>query len=184
VALGVEAPGALPLALGAAALAGAAAALWVLVATPLGRGAREWLARRLGGRGGDRLRNAFMLADRVRPRHATLWAAGYAASWLVLGAAFLLFVGAFHPAAAVAPRYIAGTVAAAYLVGYLFVFVPAGIGVREGAMLLLLQQVMPEIGAALVVSVLSRIWFTAAELVPLALLPAMRTGTMAEERPG
>jgi glycosyltransferase 2 family protein len=83
-----------------------------------------------------------------------------------------------------APRYVGGTVAAAYLVGYLFVIVPAGIGVREGAMLLLLQQAMPQAGAAIVISVLSRVWFTAAELVPLALLPWLRAVSTVQEGPG
>jgi glycosyltransferase 2 family protein len=168
--LDVDAPVALPLALGAALLVAGSAVLWLLVATPLGHAVRERMAERAGGRAGDRIRAAFRLADRVRPRDAALWAAGYAASWIALGGAFVLFAYSFHPAAGEVLRYTAGTVAAAYLAGYLFVIVPAGIGVREGAMLLLLQQIMPA-GAALVVSALSRVWFTLAELVPLAALP-------------
>lgn len=171
----VDAPVTLPLALGAALLISGSAAVWLLVATPLGHTLRERMAARAGGRAGDRLRAAFRLADRVRPRDAAIWAAGYAASWFVLGAAFVLFARAFHPAATDVLRYTAGTVAAAYLAGYLFVIVPAGIGVREGAMLILLQQIMPA-GAALVVSALSRVWFTAAELVPLILLPWLGRG--------
>jgi hypothetical protein len=184
-ALQVEAPVTLPLAAGAALLTAGGAALWLLVATPAGHGFREWLAAVLGARAGDRIRAAFALADRVRPRDAALWAAGYAASWVALGVAFALFAAAFHPAGvAAAPRFVGGTVAAAYLVGYLFVVVPAGIGVREGAMLLLLQQVMPQPGAALVISVLSRVWFTAAELLPLALLPWVGRAAMEEEEEG
>jgi uncharacterized membrane protein YbhN (UPF0104 family) len=87
----------------------------------------------------------------------------------------VLFVAAFEPATTANPRFVAGTVAAAYLVGYLFFVVPAGIGVLEGAMVLLLAQVMPHPAGALVVGALSRVWFTAAELLPLALLPALRT---------
>jgi glycosyltransferase 2 family protein len=177
-------PVGLPLAVGAALLIAGGAMIWLLVATPLGHGFRERVGAALGDRAGDRLRVAFSLADGVRPRDAATWAGGYALSWLLLGTAFVLFVAAFSPEAAASPRYLAGTVAAAYLVGYLFVLVPAGIGVREGAMLLLLQQVMPQPGAALVVSVLSRVWFTAAELLPLAALPALRNGNPAEEVPG
>jgi glycosyltransferase 2 family protein len=162
----------LPLALGTVLLIAGGGAVWLLVATPLGHGFRERLARALGGRGGDRVKAAFALADRVRPADAALWAGAYALSWVLLGAAFVLFAAAFHPPLAAQPRFVAGTVAAAYLVGYLFILVPAGIGVREGAMVLLLQQVMPA-GGALVISILSRVWFTAAELVPLAVLPAL-----------
>jgi glycosyltransferase 2 family protein len=183
-ALDVDAPVTLPLVAGAALLVTGGAMLWLLVATPAGRGFRDGVSGALGVRAGERLRSAFALADRVTPRDAAVWAAGYAASWIALGAAFVLFVGAFHPAAFDAPRYVGGTVAAAYLIGYLFVIVPAGIGVREGAMLLLLQQAMPEAGAAIVISVLSRVWFTAAELVPLAFLPWLREGSTVQEGPG
>jgi dolichol-phosphate mannosyltransferase len=118
----------------------------VLVATPAGHGVRERLLGLLRPSAADRLTSAFGLADRVRPTDAALWAAGYALSWVALGVAFVLFAGAFHPAVDAAPRYVAGTVAAAYLMGYLFVIVPAGLGVREGAMFVLLQQIMPEPG--------------------------------------
>jgi glycosyltransferase 2 family protein len=183
-ALDVDAPVTLPLVIGAALLITGGAVLWLLVATPAGHGFRERVAAALGERGGTRVRSAFSLADRVRPRDAALWAMGYAATWLGLGAAFVLFAGAFHPAAMEAPRYIGGTVAAAYLIGYLFVIVPAGIGVREGAMLILLQQAMPQAGAAIVISVLSRVWFTAAEVVPLAFLPWLRAESTVQEGPG
>ena len=114
-----------------------------------------------------------------------IWAAGYALSWIVLGMAFTFFVAAFEPTAAALPRYLGGVVAAAYLAGYLFVLAPAGIGVREAAMLVLLQRVMPDAAGALVVSALSRVWFTAAELLPLALVPIMPGGstTVKEDRP-
>jgi glycosyltransferase 2 family protein len=183
-ALGVEAPVTLPLVAGAALLAVGSTVLWMLVATPAGHGFRERVAGTAGGPLGQRLRAAFALADRVRPRDAAVWAAGYALSWVALGAAFVLFVSAFHPAAAAAPRFVGGTVAAAYLTGYLFIVVPAGIGVREGAMLILLQPLMPEAGAALVVTVLSRVWFTMAELVPLALLPWLVDRNPVEEKTG
>ncbi|HSJ23841.1 MAG TPA: hypothetical protein VK929_04085 [Longimicrobiales bacterium] len=171
---------ALPLTIGAVMLTAAGAGIWLLVATPLGHAFRERLAGALGPRAGDRLRAAFALADRVRPLHAAVWAGAYALSWVLLGLAFALFVAAFEPATAASPRFVAGTVAASYLVGYLFFVVPAGIGVREGAMVLLLAQVMPPAGA-IVVGALSRLWFTAAELVPLALLPLLRQTASHEE---
>jgi glycosyltransferase 2 family protein len=175
----------LPLAAGAVLLITGGGLIWLLVATPLGHGFRDAVTRRLyargGGRAASRVAAAFALADRVRPRDAAVWATAYGISWVLLGAAFVLFAAAFHPPLAEQPRFVAGTVAAAYLVGYLFILVPAGIGVREGAMLLLLQQVMPA-GGALVISVLSRLWFTAAELVPLTFLPVLgRTTTLRRE---
>lgn len=163
-------PAALPIALGAILLITGGALIWLLVATPIGHGFRERVVRRLGDRAGGKLSAAFSLADRVQPMHAAFWAAGYAVTWGVLGVAFALFAAAFHPPAIEASRYLAGTVAASYLIGYLLFVLPAGAGAREAAMFLLLQQVMPA-AAALVVSILSRVWFTAAELAPLLLLP-------------
>lgn len=163
-------PAGLPLGLGAVLLITGGALVWLLVATPFGHGFREALVRRLGVRAGERLGAAFALADRVQPRHAAFWAAGYALSWVALGIAFALFVGSFYPPSLQASRYLAGTVAASYLIGYLLFVLPAGAGAREAAMFLLLQQIMPA-AAALVISVLSRVWFTAAEIAPLALLP-------------
>ncbi|MEX1183824.1 MAG: lysylphosphatidylglycerol synthase domain-containing protein [Gemmatimonadota bacterium] len=174
---------ALPLALGAAMLVAGSAALWLLVATPIGRGFRHRVLAAVGDAAGSRIAGAFDLADRVRPADAAIWAAAYAASWVVLGAAFTLFVAAFEPTAVTAPRYLSGAVAASYLAGYLFVLAPAGIGVREAAMLVLLQPVLPGAGAALVVSASSRLWFTAAELVPLALLPLFPNRDSNEEEP-
>jgi glycosyltransferase 2 family protein len=174
VASETEVSATLPLAVGAALLAASGAVLWMLVATPLGHGFRERVVRALGPNLGERMAAAFALADRIRPRDAAVWAGAYALSWLVLGAAFLLFVVSFYPAAAALPRFVAGTVAASYLIGFFFFFVPAGIGVREVAMMVLLNQIMPEAGVALVVSVMSRVWFTAAELLPLLFLPLLK----------
>jgi hypothetical protein len=84
------------------------------------------------------------------------------------------------PGAWAQARFLGGTLAAAYLAGLLFVLAPAGIGVREFVMGVLLFQVMPQPGAALVVSVLSRVWFTAAELAPLAVLAALPDSPDAE----
>jgi glycosyltransferase 2 family protein len=152
-------------ALGLAALTGVGLRL---LAGPLGRRLRA----RMKGRFAARLAPALELASGVRPLHALRWSLGYAAGWIVLGVAFVLFASAFVPQAAAAPGHLAGTVAAAYLGGYLAFFAPAGAGVREGVMGLLLAQVMPA-EAALVIAVASRVWFTAAEAAVLAMLPML-----------
>jgi hypothetical protein len=161
-----------PLTLAGMLLGAFALGIYLLVATPLGHAARAAAARRLGPRMGDRVGTALVLADRIRPLPALLWAAGYALSWILLGAAFVCFVAALEPAALEHVRKTAGTVAAAYLIGYLFILAPAGAVVREAAMFALLGQFLPA-AAALVIPLLSRLWFTAAELLPLALLPVL-----------
>lgn len=141
-----------------------AAGFFVFTSTRLGHNAREWLT----GRFGQRFGNALMLLDRIDWRHAVQWWLAYALTWALLGAAFVVFVMAFAPIDNI--LHVAGIVAAAYLFGYVAFFSLAGLGIREAVMLGLLSQVMPA-AAAVVVSVASRVWFTAAELLPLALIP-------------
>lgn len=145
---------------------------WIILATPSGEPARAWLRKRAGSLGGERLIAALDLAERIRGWDAIRWGVGYGFTWILLGLAFTLFVTAFVPEAITESRQIAGAVAASYLAGYLVLFAPAGIGVREGAMtgLLAAIPVIP-LSAAVLISVLSRIWFTIAELLPLAAAP-------------
>lgn len=164
------------------ALAVAAAGLYALVATPFGHRARAAVLARAGF-ARPRLETAFAIADRVRTADAIRWELFYATTWVVLGTAFGLLVAAFVPAAASfdTMRYAAGVVAASYLAGYVVIVMPAGAGVRELTMSALLAQ-HPAIpaSAAIVVSVASRIWFTAAELLPLALIPLLPDGAPAQ----
>ena len=114
-----------------------------------------------------------MLLDRIQWRDALIWWLAYAFSWALLGTAFVVFAAAFAPLQPAQYLHVAGIVAAAYLFGYVFFFSFAGLGIREAMMLGLLKQVMPA-PAALVVAVASRLWFTAAELLPLVLIPFTR----------
>lgn len=157
------------------------ALLWLAMATPWGHQLRDGIADRLGDRAGEKLRAAFLLADRISVRGAAAWALGYGLTWVALAAAFVIFVLAFAPDLAGEWRYLGGTIAASYLVGYLLPL-PAGIGGRETVMIVLLRSVLPDAGAAVVISVLSRVWFTAAELVPLALLPILPAGRPKEDQ--
>jgi uncharacterized membrane protein YbhN (UPF0104 family) len=168
----------------AAALTVFASATFVVVATPIGHRARVWLERRGGPRLGPRLRATLELADRIRPRDALLWLAGYGATWVVIGIAFTLFAAAFVPGSIPDARQLAAAVAASYLAG-LLLFTPAGIGVREGALLAMLAETQSIPGpAALLIAALSRIWFTAGELLPLLLIPAAPNGSPAAAAAG
>jgi hypothetical protein len=153
------------------ALVGGAAAAWLIFGSEAGRGLRLRLLSIMGdGRAGQQLGLALQLVERVRPARAAAWAAAYGLSWVVLAAAFTIFVAAFVPGTGSEFRQLGGTVAASYLVGYIAIFSPGGIIVREGAMAALLSDIMP-LPAALVVAVASRLWFTAAELLPLLAIP-------------
>jgi glycosyltransferase 2 family protein len=87
------------------------------------------------------------------------------ASWLIYAVAFWLFVlglGLSAPLMSTASAF-----AAAYVVGYVVVFAPAGLGVRESALVVLLA---PQFGAsgAGAVAVAARLWTTVIEVIPAA----------------
>ena len=149
---------------GRAPLIGAAVLLAFVVVVFLGRGL---LRKRLG----TKIGNALELLETIRWQDAARWWLVYAATWLLLGAAFVLFVRSFVPLESSQILRVAGTVAASYLAGYIFIFSMAGLGIREGVMVGLLRGAGVPAAAAIVISVVSRLWFTAAELLPLLLIP-------------
>ena len=109
------------------------------------------------------------------PWFALRWMAVYLISWIIYGAAFVMLVrGLGIQAGGVA---LASAFSASYLMGYLAVFAPAGIGVREGFMVAFLD---PQVGAAaLGISLIARVWITLAELAsaaPFAMWEVARTG--------
>jgi hypothetical protein len=129
---------------------------------------RHWAAVKV-----KRLRPAIDMLDRLTFSVALKWWLAYGLSWIVLGFAFVLFTGAFVALDVAQQRQVAGAFAAAYLGGLLAFFSIAGLGVREALLGSLLVSVMSP-AAALVVSVASRLWFMVGEVLPLALIPALR----------
>ena len=117
------------------------------------------VARRVTGR---RLEIALI------PRRAVyISIVGNVLSWLMYGVAFELFVAGVtgaHPGAFA--DYVTAW-AWPYIIGYLAVFAPGGIGVREGALAVALgalRLATPQ--TALVIALTSRLWLTVTELLP------------------
>lgn len=106
------------------------------------------------------------------------WILLYAANWGVYAAAFW---GLARSLGMPVTLLEAGSAfAAAYLLGFLAVFAPAGIGVREGFLVALLPGGG---GGALAVALVARVWTTLVEVVPaglLALLAGPRKGQRGE----
>jgi hypothetical protein len=120
----------------------------------------------------------------ARPGFGLRWTALYALNWGLYAAAFwLLFLGleGWTTFLAAGPAF-----AAAYVAGYVAIFAPAGIGIREASLVVFLSPVLaPEPAAAL--AVVARLWTTAVEVIPAAALALgeLRGGpTAAEERTG
>lgn len=92
---------------------------------------------------------------------------GCTLSWFLYGLAFLCLVRALiGPVSAPYSAFVT-TNAAAYLVGYLAIVAPAGIGFREVALATLLPAMqIATAPQAAVITVASRIWLTVLEIAP------------------
>jgi len=145
----------------------AAVALVLLLWRPLRRLAESMLARRYpgllpadsagGGAGGGRL-------PLPSPRTMVWLGAGYALYWVVTGLAFAALYRSLFPLAGGDVPLVVAAYAAAYAVGFLSLLTPAGLGVREGVLVVALAPLLPA-GPALVVALLSRLWMMLFELL-------------------
>jgi hypothetical protein len=117
-----------------------------------------WLSRRRGGPPLDRQLTA-----------STLWMATgiNAAAWVGYGIAFALFSRGVTPQISGDwPLFIA-VFAASYLIGYLVLFSPGGLGFREAALTVFLVGVgAAGQGDAVMLGVTSRMWLTVLEILP------------------
>ena len=103
---------------------------------------------------------------RPGPFFGPRWLLLYLANWAIYGTAFVVFMVGLGLEGT--PVGLAASFAAAYLLGYAAVFAPAGLGVREGFLILFLT---PHVGAAAAgASVLARVWMTLVEVVPAGAL--------------
>lgn len=85
-------------------------------------------------------------------------------NWLIVGFGFFILVRSVNPAVGWNEMlFCAGIFGISAIMGILAIFAPSGLGVREGIILAGLMMIMPESDAA-VISVISRLWQTIAEL--------------------
>ncbi|WP_311932194.1 lysylphosphatidylglycerol synthase domain-containing protein [Microbispora sp. H11081] len=107
--------------------------------------------------------------DRVLSGAAMARAAAWTmAGWLAYGVHLWVLVGGMRPAGLSVFAVAAGAYALAWSTGILTVVVPAGIGVREGAMVVALAPVL-DTPSALAIAVVSRVLFTLADVTWAAL---------------
>lgn len=105
------------------------------------------------------------------------WVVLYTLNWVIYAGAFWLLVLSFDVPGGfllVGPAF-----AAAYVLGYLMIFAPAGIGVREGFLVAFLEPAMG-VGAGTALAVVSRLWATVVEVVPAAVVAATHLGEGSE----
>jgi hypothetical protein len=121
---------------------------------------------------------------RLPPKAVWVAAASTVASWLAYGIAFFLFARGITPrATGNALSYIA-VYTGSYLAGYLALFAPGGVGIREAAIVI----AMPKFGLAsaadaAVIAITSRLWLTVLEILPgLLLFRSSSTQTKRDQR--
>lgn len=95
--------------------------------------------------------------------HAVRWLGLYLVNWIVYAASFWVLAESLGLSAGPIP--VAASFAAAWVLGYVMIFAPAGVGVREGFLVALLT---PHLGPAPsgALAVVARLWTTAVEVVP------------------
>jgi hypothetical protein len=95
--------------------------------------------------------------------HALRWLALFAVNWVLYAIAFWVLAASFGYRPPFVP--VASAFAAAYVLGYVMIFAPAGVGVREGFLIAFLT---PHLGAGPsgALAVAARLWTTLVEIVP------------------
>jgi uncharacterized membrane protein YbhN (UPF0104 family) len=154
---------------------GLAALIVLLTTLPAALRLSLRLAFRLGRRAEE--------APRLDPWFGVRWLGLYLPAWLGYGIAFGLLWSSFEPLPAVSWPAAAGSFAGAYFLGYAAVFAPAGVGVREGAMAILLS---PWVGAtsATILAIIARLWMSVAELIPVVVILGASGVGLLRKNPG
>jgi uncharacterized membrane protein YbhN (UPF0104 family) len=92
---------------------------------------------------------------------------GYLFIWGFVGAAFFILLNAIYPLPLAWLPTVAAIYAVSWMAGFLAPFAPSGLGVREGAMILLLGQYLP-VPAVTYTAILFRLWLILAEVLWVA----------------
>ena len=100
------------------------------------------------------------------PRYSVMMGllAGYLFIWGFVGAAFFILLNSVYPLPLAWLPTVAAIYAVSWIAGFLVPFAPSGLGVREGAMILLLGQYLP-VPAVTATAILFRLWLILAEVL-------------------
>lgn len=157
---------------------------WVVAALAIAVLATPAVLPRAGALAGKLFQREIVLRP-LKHRAVLLAALFTAVAWVMYGVAFQLFARGVLGGAPGALRDYVAIFAGSYLLGFVFIFAPAGLGVREGVMATALQRAGFAIGPAYLLVAASRLWLTALEIVPplffLAFLRRRQSPAHAEE---
>ncbi len=88
----------------------------------------------------------------------------FIANWLIVGTGFYMLTCSIFPVPMSQWLYVGGIYGLSAIIGIISIFAPSGIGVREGILIMGLNLIMPD-EYSVIISIVSRIWATVAELV-------------------
>ena len=106
----------------------------------------------------------------LKARHLLVWFLLNVAVWLAYGACFYYFFLSVLPGSTIEFSTAVGVYAVGYIIGFLVILAPGGLGVRELMFAGLLTSALGNQALATVVALASRVWLSLAELVPLAVV--------------
>jgi len=84
--------------------------------------------------------------------------------WLVLGLAFWLLLGGIIAGGLCNPGYLVGVLPGSWVAGFVSFLTPAGLGIREGFMAVLLKPCF-HVSVGVTVSLAARLWWTFFDLL-------------------
>jgi uncharacterized membrane protein YbhN (UPF0104 family) len=99
-----------------------------------------------------------------KPQDMLFYISLYSGSWFLFGFIFWVFIKSITPVSLDIYLSLTGAFAGSFTLGFLAVFAPGGIGVREGILVVLLSNFFPTPVATLI-SLVSRVWITLAEVL-------------------
>jgi hypothetical protein len=141
-------------------------AVVLIVVAAAGLIALPFTLRRLGAFAGQ-VRGRDVQIPAPPPRAIAVATIGNAVAWVGYGIAFMWFARGVIGAAPGATWQYVAVYTASYVVGYLFLFLPGGIGPREGVMVALLTALhLNTSKQAWLIAGASRVWLTILEIMP------------------
>lgn len=88
----------------------------------------------------------------------------YGIAWVIFGIGFYLLIISFYPLQFSSIWDLISAFAISWNIGFITLIAPAGLGIRESILTLLLSLFLPR-PIAIIISLLSRIWITIAEVI-------------------
>jgi len=99
----------------------------------------------------------------IRSQDALAWIALYACAWLLGGLAFYLQANMIFPIPLAHLPAVASFLVISGVISHLAFFIPAGLGIREVSLSVLLSSYVP-FGMAIVIALVFRLWMTLSEV--------------------